>query len=82
MRPMIGLKVAMQFVKLATRYADEGNTEAATRNFRAAQNSYQDFLKFLRNATLTPSQREQVEKDRTQVKSNLDVLKTRLKTDS
>jgi len=40
---MTGLKVGLQFAKLASLYADEGNTVAACRNLRAAQTAYEEF---------------------------------------
>ena len=78
---MTGLAVAHQFAKLAAQYADEGNTVAASRNLRSAQTAYEDFLKFLRTAKLTASQREQVASDLPQLKDQLDTLRSRLKID-
>ena len=78
---MQGLKVGLQFAKLASLYADEGNTVAARRNLRAAQTAYEEFLRFLPKAKLTASQREQVEKDLPRLKDSLDALGSRLKID-
>ena len=76
---MTGLKLGQQFADLAVLYADEGNMVAANRNLRAAQNSYESFLKFLARAKLTAAQRAQVEKDLPRLKESLDTLGFRLK---
>jgi hypothetical protein len=76
---MTGLKVGIQFAKLASLYADEGNTIAASRNLRAAQTAYEEFLRFLPAAKLTASQREQVARDLPQLKEILETLGSRLK---
>ena len=76
---MTGLKLGLQFADLAVLYADEGNMVAANRNLRAAQNSYESFLKFLAKAKLTEAQRKQVEKDLPRLKESLDTLGFRLK---
>ena len=76
---MTGLKLGQQFVKLASRYADEGNTVAARRNLDSAQEAYKGFLRFLSKATLTASQREQVEKDLPRLKESLDILRSRIR---
>jgi hypothetical protein len=78
---MTGLKVGIQFANLASLYADEGNTIAASRNLRAAQKAYEEFLRFLPTAKLTASQREQVARDLPQLKDSLDTLRNRLKID-
>jgi hypothetical protein len=77
---MTGLKVGLQFAKLASLYADEGNTVAASRNLRAAQTAYEEFLRFLPKAKLTPSQREQVARDLPRLKDSLETLGSRLKS--
>ena len=69
---MQGLKVGLQFAKLASLYADEGNTIAASRNLRAAQKAYEEFLRFLPKAKLTASQRDQVARDLPRLKDMLD----------
>jgi hypothetical protein len=78
---MTGLKVGLQFARLASLYADEGNTVAAARNLREAQTAYEEFLRFLPKAKLTPSQREQVAKDLPRLKDSLETLASRLKID-
>jgi hypothetical protein len=78
---MTGLKVGLQFAKLASLYADEGNTVAACRNLRAAQTAYEEFLRFLRKAKLTASQRDQVATDLPRLKDSLETLGSRLKID-
>ena len=77
----MGLKVGLQFVNLASLYADEGNTVAASRNLRAAQKAYEEFLRFLPTAKLTASQREQVATDLPRLKASLEKLGSRLKID-
>jgi len=74
-----GLKLGLQFADLAVLYANEGNMVAASRNLRAAQNSYESFVKFLAKAKLTAAQRKQVEKDLPRLKESLDNLGFRLK---
>jgi len=78
---MTGLTVANQFAKLASLYADEGNTIAASRNLRAAQKAYEEFLRFLPKAKLTASQRAQVAADLPRLKDSLETLGSRLKID-
>jgi hypothetical protein len=78
---MTGLKIGLQFAKLASLYADEGNIVAACRTFREAQEAYEEFLRFLRKAKLTASQREQVARDLPSLKDSLETLSSRLKID-
>lgn len=78
---MKGLEIGLQFANLASVYADEGNTAAACRNLREAQEAYDEFLRFLRTATLKASQREQVASDLPRLKDQLDTLRSRLKID-
>ena len=78
---MHGLKVGMEFAKLASLYADEGNMPAAQRNLEAAQKAYEALLRFLPKAKLTPSQRERVERDLSGFKESLDTLASRMKID-
>ena len=78
---MTGLKMGLQFAKLASLYADEGSTVAACRNLRAAQTAYEEFLRFLPKAKLTAAQREQVATDLPRLKDSLDKLRSRLKID-
>jgi hypothetical protein len=78
---MTGLKLGLQFAKLASLYADEGNAVAASRNLRAAQTAYEEFLKFLPKAKLTASQRDQVARDLPRLKDSLQTLASRLKSD-
>ena len=76
-----GLKVGIQFANLASLYADDGNSIAASRNLRAAQKAYEEFLRFLPTAKPTASQREQVSRDLPQLKDSLAILRNRLKID-
>jgi hypothetical protein len=78
---MTELEVGLQFAKLASVYADEGNTVAACRNLREAQEAYEEFLRFLRKTKLTAPQREQVATDLPRLKDQLDTLRSRLKID-
>ena len=78
---MIGLKVGMEFAKLASLYADEGNMVAAQRNLEAAQKAYKALLRFLAKANLTPSQRERIDRDLPRFKDSLETLATRMKID-
>jgi hypothetical protein len=78
---MTGLKMGLQFAKLASLYADEGNTVAVCRNLREAQEAYEEFLRFLPKAKLTASQREQVATDLPRLKDSLETLGSRLKID-
>ena len=79
---MTGLKVGLQFAKLASLYADEGNTVAARRNLREAQTAYEEFLRFLPKAKLTAAQREQVATELPRLKDSLEILKSRLENRS
>jgi hypothetical protein len=78
---MTGLKVGLQFAKLASLYADEGNTVAARRNLREAQTAYEDLLRFLPKAKLTAAQRDQIATDLPRLKDSLETLGSRLKID-
>ena len=78
---MTGLKVGLQFLKLASPYVDEANTVAACRNLRAAQTAYEEFLRFLPKAKLTASQRDQVATDLPRLKDTLETLGSRFKID-
>jgi hypothetical protein len=78
---MQGLKVGLAFAKLASVYADEGNTLRAHRTLREAQEAYDEFLRFLPKAKLTLSQREEVARGLPRLKDSLDNLRSRLKID-
>ena len=75
---MTGLKLGLQFADLAVLYADEGNMVAASRNLRAAQKAYEEFLRFLPKAKRTASQREQVATDPPRLKVSFETLGFRL----